>query len=147
MSTASHLQFSEWLPSTSIALLWLSPPLQSEVSSLHRIVHCDPLLNGKGFLRRLGFSFKVDGKVRAVISGEGDLLSRLESGNNSLALKEAIDPIQIRQQLDTIAFGTLTEQTGPYMTRGSCSNINELDLDHPTKGFSSIPDAMFARES
>ncbi|KAI9113677.1 hypothetical protein K1719_014928 [Acacia pycnantha] len=106
-----------------------------------KIVHCDPLLNGKGSLRRLGLSFKVDDKVRAVISGEGHLLSRLESGNDPLALKEAIDPIQIRQQLDTIAFGTLSEQTGP-MTRGFYSNINELDLDHPTNGFSSIPDAI-----
>ena len=104
-------------------------------------MRCDTQ-SGKGFVRRLGFSFKVDDKVRVVISGEGDLLSHVDSDNEPLALKEAIHPIQIGQQLDQIAFGTLSEQTSPIMTRDFYSNINEHDLDHPTKGFSSIPDAI-----
>ncbi|KAF7834449.1 bifunctional riboflavin biosynthesis protein RIBA 1, chloroplastic-like isoform X1 [Senna tora] len=95
-------------------------------------------LNGSGYKSDfvLGFSFKSDEKfrVRAVISGEGDLLSHPDS-----PILKGKDPLV----LDTIALGTLS--TTPQMcpiTTGFYSDINEHDLDCPSQGFSSIPEAI-----
>lgn len=79
---------------------------------------------------RLGLGFKVEDKVRAVISGEGDLLSRPESPACSRK-----DPLV----LDTIAFGKLSPQITPKING---HDINEHDLDRPTQGFSSIAEAI-----
>ncbi|KAG5029660.1 hypothetical protein JHK82_013252 [Glycine max] len=92
-------------------------------------------------IRKVKFSFKVD-KMRAVISGEGDLLSHPNNYNSPRQLdKLAEEPIKIRQQLDTFAFGTVSDEINPTIN-GFFADRNEYDLDCPTQGFSSIPDAI-----
>ena len=124
-----------------------------------------PPLNTSGYksdfmlaspIRKVKFSFKVD-KMRAVISGEGDLLSHPNNYNSPRQLdKLAEEPIKIRlrfmiklvevsskirQQLDTFAFGTVSDEINPTIN-GFFADRNEYDLDCPTQGFSSIPDAI-----
>ncbi|KAG5041142.1 hypothetical protein JHK85_013618 [Glycine max] len=114
------------------------------------IVSGTPPLNTSGYksdfmlaspIRKVKFSFKVD-KMRAVISGEGDLLSHPNNYNSPRQLdKLAEEPIKIRQQLDTFAFGTVSDEINPTIN-GFFADRNEYDLDCPTQGFSSIPDAI-----
>ncbi|KAK7359016.1 hypothetical protein VNO77_00960 [Canavalia gladiata] len=110
-------------------------------------------LNGNGYksdfmlaspIRKMKLSFKVH-KVRAVMSGEGDLLSHLNNYTSSekdvLVEKLADEPIRIRQQLDTFSYGTVSEEIDPIIN-GFFADSNEHDLDCPTQGFSSIPEAI-----
>lgn len=112
-----------------------------------------PPLNTSGYksdfmlaspIRKVKFSFKVD-KMRAVISGEGDLLSHPNNYNSPrqdvLIDKLAEEPIRIRQQLDTFSFGTVADEISPTIN-GFFADRNEYDLDCPTQGFSSIPEAI-----
>ncbi|TKY60245.1 Bifunctional riboflavin biosynthesis protein RIBA 1 [Spatholobus suberectus] len=112
-----------------------------------------PPLNANGYksdfvlaspFRKVKFSSKV-GKVGAVISGEGDLLSHPNNYTSPtqdvLIDKLAEEPIRIRQQLDTFAFGTISPETNPTIS-GFFADRNEHDLDCPTQGFSSIPEAI-----
>lgn len=110
------------------------------------LVHGAPPLTAIGYksgfmlaspIKKLKFSFKVD-KVRAVISGEGDLLSHPE---DALLDKHVDKPIRIKQQLDTFSFGTLSAEINPVIS-GFFADSNEHDLDCPTQGFSSIPEAI-----
>ncbi|KAI4317299.1 hypothetical protein L6164_025180 [Bauhinia variegata] len=72
----------------------------------------------------------ISNGVRAVKSGEGDLISHPVD-------KHAVEPIR----MDTVAFQTLSAEITP-ITSGFFSHSNEHDLDCPTEGFSSIPEAI-----
>lgn len=88
-------------------------------------------------------SIKGVGKTRAtVISGEGDLLA-YPNGNNLVAESTVADDqsVGIELQPDAIAFGALAADTAPT-TFGFSSDDDEFDLDSPTEGFSSIPEAI-----
>lgn len=88
-------------------------------------------------------SIKDIGKTRAtLISGEGDLLFR-SNGNNLAAKSTLVDDqtVGIEVQPDAISLGALTADTAPT-TFGFSSDDDEFDLDCPTEGFSSIPEAI-----
>ncbi|KAF2320425.1 hypothetical protein GH714_027487 [Hevea brasiliensis] len=89
------------------------------------------------------FSTKGIGKIRAaVVSDGGDLLS-YSNGNNAAEKRTFIDnkPVEIKLQPDAIAFGTLGADTAPIPNDFPIDN-DEFDLDRPTEGFSSIPEAI-----
>ncbi|KAL2343093.1 hypothetical protein Fmac_004378 [Flemingia macrophylla] len=94
-------------------------------------------------IRKVTFSYKVD-KVRAVISGEGELLSH---PNNTSSTHDVLignlveEPIRIREKVDTFAFGTVSSEINPTIS-GFFADRNEHNLDCPTQGFSSIPEAI-----
>ncbi|KAE9450025.1 hypothetical protein C3L33_18080, partial [Rhododendron williamsianum] len=94
---------------------------------------------------KLCLSFKVDGKARAVqISGEGNFLSY--SGNKAVSGlgnddKQANQPNGTEIQHDAVAFATLSAEIIPT-SMGFHSDDDEFDLDRPTEGFSSIPEAI-----
>lgn len=95
-------------------------------------------------LIRLGskssFTIKGDGRTRAtLISGEGGLLSY--SNGNSVAAITKDQSVGIEIQPDAIAFGTLGADTAPA-TNGFPIDNDEFDLDRPSEGFSSIPEAI-----
>ncbi|CAJ1938171.1 unnamed protein product [Sphenostylis stenocarpa] len=112
-----------------------------------------PSLNANGYksdfvstspIRKVKFSLKVD-KVRAVICGEGDLLSH-PNNHPSPRQDDLIDtlveePIRISPQLDTFAFGTVSNEINPTIN-GFFADRNEHEMDCPTQGFSSIPEAI-----
>ncbi|XP_041014961.1 bifunctional riboflavin biosynthesis protein RIBA 1, chloroplastic-like isoform X1 [Juglans microcarpa x Juglans regia] len=87
-------------------------------------------------------SIKGVGKTRAaLISGEGDLLSYANEKNIENDTLNGDRSVGIEIQPDTVAFGTLAADTG--LAGGSFPIDNdELDLDSPTEGFSSIPEAI-----
>ncbi|XP_058184915.1 bifunctional riboflavin biosynthesis protein RIBA 1, chloroplastic-like [Rhododendron vialii] len=94
---------------------------------------------------KLCLSFKVDGKARAVqISGEGNFLSYSSNkavsglGNDD---KQANQPNGTEIQPDAVAFATLSAEIIPT-SMGFHSDDDEFDLDRPTEGFSSIPEAI-----
>ncbi|OAY45147.1 bifunctional riboflavin biosynthesis protein RIBA 1, chloroplastic isoform X2 [Manihot esculenta] len=89
------------------------------------------------------FGIKGVGKLKAaVVSDEGDLLS-YSNGNNAAAKRTFIDnkPVEIKLQPGAIAFGTLVADTAP-ISSGFPIDDDEFDLDRPTEGFSSIPEAI-----
>lgn len=73
----------------------------------------------------------------ALLSGEGDLFSY----NGNSTVKQANQSTEIEIQPDAIAFGTLSAEITPTTT-GSFNDNDEYDLDYPTEGFSSIPEAI-----
>jgi len=83
--------------------------------------------------------------VRAVISGGGDLLSHpnnyTSSRQDDLIDKLVEEPTRIGPQLDTFAFGTVSEEINPTIN-DFFADRNEHELDCPTQGFSSIPEAI-----
>uniref|UniRef100_A0A5B7AKY4 GTP cyclohydrolase II n=1 Tax=Davidia involucrata TaxID=16924 RepID=A0A5B7AKY4_DAVIN len=89
------------------------------------------------------FSIKGHGRTRAaLLSGEGDLMPH--PNGTSVVGKDALfgdlsSGIEI--QPDAIAFGTLAAETTPT-TSGFPVDNDEYDLDRPTEGFSSIPEAI-----
>lgn len=88
--------------------------------------------------KKVCFSLKRDGMVRsALLSGEGDLFSY----NGNSTVKQANQSTEIEIQPDAIAFGTLSAEITPTTT-GSFNDNDEYDLDYPTEGFSSIPEAI-----
>lgn len=89
------------------------------------------------------FYIKRVGKTRAaIVSDEGDLLS-YSSGSNTAPNGSFIQngSAGIELQPDAIAFGTLTADTASIPS-GFPIDDNEFDLDRPTEGFSSIPEAI-----
>lgn len=90
-------------------------------------------------LIQLGGKFSLNvkgvGRTRAtVISGEGNLLSYATNNN----VEESVG---IEIQPDAVAFGTLAADTS--LTDGGFPLDNdEFELDLPTEGFSSIPEAI-----
>lgn len=89
------------------------------------------------------FAIKGTGKTQAMlISGEGDLLSH--SNGNSFAAKSSLtdnNSAAFESVPDAIAFGTLAADAAPIVN-GFLIDSGEFDLDRPTKGFSSIPEAI-----
>ncbi|KAE8009231.1 hypothetical protein FH972_005680 [Carpinus fangiana] len=92
---------------------------------------------------KLSLSIKGVGRTRAtVISGEGDLLSYANEINveeNSTLIGDQSVGIEI--QPDAVAFGTLAADAIPTSSGFPVDN-DEFDLDRPTEGFSSIPEAI-----
>lgn len=82
-------------------------------------------------------------KIRAtLVSGEGDLLSY--TNGKDLLENSTLDsdkPVGIEMQPDALAFGSLSADTAPT-TSGFPVNNDECDLDWPTQGFASIPEAI-----
>lgn len=74
-----------------------------------------------------------------MLSGEGGLLSYSNDENDTAITDDQSVGIEI--QPDAIAFGTLGADTA-LTTNGFPIDNDEFDLDHPTEGFSSIPDAI-----
>ncbi|KAG5529524.1 hypothetical protein RHGRI_030053 [Rhododendron griersonianum] len=94
---------------------------------------------------KLCLSFKVDGKAQSVqISGEGNFLSysinKAVSGLDNDD-KQANQPNGTEIQPDAVAFATLSAEMIPTSI-GFYSVDDEFDLDRPTEGFSSIPEAI-----
>ncbi|XP_047182400.1 bifunctional riboflavin biosynthesis protein RIBA 1, chloroplastic-like [Vigna umbellata] len=94
-------------------------------------------------IRKVKFSFKVD-KVRAIISGEGDLVSHpncTSPRQYDLLDKLVEEPTRISPQLDTFALETVSDEINPTID-GFFADRNEHELDCPSQGFSSIPEAI-----
>jgi 3,4-dihydroxy 2-butanone 4-phosphate synthase/GTP cyclohydrolase II len=108
---------------------------------------------GRGHLTYLGygnlgkkvcFSFKRDGRGRArasLISGEGDVLSYPNDNVVSGQDKFVNQSPAIELQPDATGFGTLSAEITPT-TAGFLAANDEYDLDRPTEGFASIPEAI-----
>ncbi|KAF9681848.1 hypothetical protein SADUNF_Sadunf05G0045600 [Salix dunnii] len=98
---------------------------------------------GSGNLaKKLCFSFKRDGRARASsISGEGDVLSYpndiIVSGQDKFVNRSP----GVELQPDAIGFGTLSAEITPS-TGGFFVDNDEYDLDRPTEGCASIPEAI-----
>lgn len=92
---------------------------------------------------KLSSSNKRSGMTRAaLVSGEGDLLAYAH-GNNMLENNSLLgdQPIGIEMQPDAVSFGALSADTAPISSGFPVDN-DEFDLDRPTAGFASIPDAI-----
>ncbi|XP_057970570.1 bifunctional riboflavin biosynthesis protein RIBA 1, chloroplastic-like isoform X2 [Malania oleifera] len=122
---------------------------------LHNGLHCvNPFItNGcisdfvsTSVARKLCLTFKADSRTRAaVISGEGDILS-YPNGNSVAGHASHFDdpvgqPTGIERQADSVTFGTLTSEIAPTSS-GFFTDSDEFDLDLPTEGFASIPEAI-----
>ncbi|KAJ6918722.1 hypothetical protein NC651_012852 [Populus alba x Populus x berolinensis] len=100
---------------------------------------------GSGDLaKKLCFSFKRDGRAGAgasSISGEGDVLSypndNIVSGQDKFVNRSP----GVELQPDAIGFGTLSGEITPS-TGGFFADNDEYDLDRPTEGCASIPEAI-----
>lgn len=91
---------------------------------------------------KLPLSIKGVGKTRAtVISGEGDLISYANENdveeNNSLIGDRSVG---LCVEPDVVAFRTLAADTA--LTGNGFPIYDEFDMDRPTEGFSSIPEAI-----
>ncbi|CDO97412.1 unnamed protein product [Coffea canephora] len=86
---------------------------------------------------------KGDGRIKSVlVSDEGNLLSHT-NGADTVVKNSPISGIAtgIQIQPDSVQFGTLVADIAPTSTGFPVDN-DESDLDRPTKGFSSISDAI-----
>jgi len=78
----------------------------------------------------------------AVVSGEGDLLSY--SSSSDIFSGNALDndrPLGIEMRPDVVSMRALAADTAPTSV-GFAIDDDEYDLDKPTKGFASIPEAI-----
>ncbi|CAM8941553.1 unnamed protein product [Rhodiola kirilowii] len=78
----------------------------------------------------------------AVVTGEGDLASY--SNGSSTSVDSAFnrdEQVGIEVQSDALAFGTLSADTIPT-TSGFPLENDKFDLDEPTEGFASVPEAI-----
>uniref|UniRef100_A0A803Q986 GTP cyclohydrolase II n=1 Tax=Cannabis sativa TaxID=3483 RepID=A0A803Q986_CANSA len=92
---------------------------------------------------KVSFSNKSPGMTRAaLVSGEGDLLA-YTNGNNILEDSTLLSDhtVGIEMQPDAVSFGALSADTAPTSSGFSDDN-DEFDLDRPTEGFASIPEAI-----
>ncbi|OVA20897.1 hypothetical protein BVC80_8905g17 [Macleaya cordata] len=92
------------------------------------------------------FSQKCDVRVRAaIVSGEGDVLSypkgETVAGQNSFIDEQGNLSNGVEMQPDAIVFATLSAEITPT-TDDFFTDKDEFDLDSPTEGFSSIPEAV-----
>ncbi|KAG5245130.1 bifunctional riboflavin biosynthesis protein [Salix suchowensis] len=124
-----------------------SSRLQGHYTGLHcmcpfvRRGHLTYLVSGN-LAKKLCFSFKRDGRARASsISGEGDVLSYpndiIVSGQDKFVNQSP----GVELQPDAIGFGTLSAEITPS-TGGFFVDNDEYDLDRPTEGCASIPEAI-----
>lgn len=81
------------------------------------------------------FSIKTTGKAKAsVVSREDDLLLSYTNGN---------PPIEDPLQADSVFLGTLSPSDSPNAPpNGFVAEDDDFELDLPTPGFSSIPEAI-----
>ncbi|CAI9764481.1 unnamed protein product [Fraxinus pennsylvanica] len=89
-----------------------------------------------------GFSIKANGRISSALSsGEGGLLSN-SSGTN-VASNDIISDMSggVKIQPDSVTFGALAADMTPT-TSGFPTENDEFDLDQPSEGFSSIPEAI-----
>ncbi|CAN8251677.1 unnamed protein product [Cochlearia groenlandica] len=86
------------------------------------------------------FAIKTTVKVKAsVISREDDLLS-YTNGNSPLSNGSLVDdPIK---HADSVSLGTLAADSAPAAGNGFVAEDDDYELDLPTQGFSSIPEAI-----
>ncbi|OMO63539.1 3,4-dihydroxy-2-butanone 4-phosphate synthase, RibB [Corchorus olitorius] len=131
----------------------LSRPQASKSFKLCNGLHNTNLFSANGHtadlaLRQLrsrsSFVIKSVGKTRAaIVSGEGDLLSYSNgngaSTNGSLFGDKSVG---IDSQQDATALGTLAADTAAISGNDFNIENDEFDLDRPTKGFASIPEAI-----
>ncbi|KAF3659379.1 Bifunctional riboflavin biosynthesis protein RIBA 1, chloroplastic [Capsicum annuum] len=128
-------------PSTS-----LSRPQALKNFKLFNGLHSGDLYTANGvssesFIRhnaRAHLAIKNDFKINsAFLSGEGDVRSQ-SRGESSLFSSLSTGT---ETQTDAVSFGTLAADIVPT-TSGFPLDDDEFDLDHPTEGFSSIPEAI-----
>ncbi|OMO84900.1 3,4-dihydroxy-2-butanone 4-phosphate synthase, RibB [Corchorus capsularis] len=130
----------------------LSRPQASKSFKLFNGLHNTNLFSANGYtadlaLRQLrsrsSFVIKSVGKTRAaIVSGEGDLLSY--SNGNGASTNGSLfgDKFGIDSQQDATALGTLAADTAAISGNDFNIENDEFDLDRPTKGFASIPEAI-----
>ncbi|CAE6258710.1 unnamed protein product [Arabidopsis arenosa] len=89
------------------------------------------------------FSIKTTGKVKAaVISREDDLLS-FTNGNAPLSNGSLIDDrTEEPLEADSVSLGTLAADSASAPANGFVTEDDDFELDLPTPGFSSIPEAI-----
>ncbi|KAL1204091.1 Bifunctional riboflavin biosynthesis protein RIBA 1 [Cardamine amara subsp. amara] len=89
------------------------------------------------------FSIKTTGKVKAaVVSREDDLLS-FTNGNAPLSNGSLIDDrTEESWQADSVSLGTLAADSAPAPANGFVAEDDDFELDLPTPGLSSIPEAI-----
>ena len=75
-----------------------------------------------------------------LISGGGDLLSY--PNRNDVEISRNDESVGIELQPDAVAFGSLSADTALTINDFDLSDNNEFDLDRPTEGFASIPEAI-----
>ncbi|CAL1377613.1 unnamed protein product [Linum trigynum] len=124
-------------------------------SSLHPLAvngSCNNVLSSTAAARKLfAAGFKGLGRSSrngvnsraSVISGEGDLLAFPRKDTQDIfATDNVTNSLSgIELQPDVVDFATLSAEMTPTRTSFSLDN-DEYDLDRPTEGFSSIPDAI-----
>ncbi|KAJ6929271.1 hypothetical protein NC652_013216 [Populus alba x Populus x berolinensis] len=148
VSVCKKKQAWKWLPSISTVPSW-PPPVYSHYTGLHCVCafvrrgHLTYLGSGD-LAKKLCFSFKRDGRAGAgasSISGEGDVLSypndNIVSGQDKFVNRSP----GVELQPDAIGFGTLSAEITPS-TGGFFADNDECDLDRPTEGCASIPEAI-----
>ena len=88
------------------------------------------------------FGIKGVGKTRAKLISGDDLLS-YSNGNGVAAKSTALDngSVGVDLQPEAMAFGTLSADTAS-ITNDFAGGNDDHELDRPTEGFSSIPDAI-----
>ncbi|KAL3538683.1 hypothetical protein ACH5RR_002049 [Cinchona calisaya] len=110
-------------------------------------LHCGSLNSTSGcpserLSGRACLHIRGDGRIKSVlVSDEGDLLSHT-NGANIVGKNSPITGIAgIQIQPDSVQFGSLAADIAPS-TAGFPVDNDESDLDQPTEGFSSIPEAI-----
>ncbi|KAH6767007.1 GTP cyclohydrolase II [Perilla frutescens var. hirtella] len=111
-------------------------------------LHCGNMVSSNGLesfkQSSLGFGAK-DGfntkSASALFSGEGDLL--LRSASSNVACNALISDVSagVEVQSDAMLLGALSADSAP-ITSGFPVESDEFDLDLPSEGFSSIPEAI-----
>ncbi|XVF67250.1 hypothetical protein PTKIN_Ptkin10aG0105500 [Pterospermum kingtungense] len=135
-------------PSTAV----FSRPQASKSFKFFNGLHNTNLFSANGYTPELAFirsdsrsSFVIKsvGKTRsALVSGEDDLLPY--SNDNDASTNGTLfsdKSVGTEAQQDAIAFGTLSADTAP-ITNGFPIDDDEFELDRPTEGFASIPEAI-----
>lgn len=90
--------------------------------------------------RHLSISYNHGGKAKCTISS-GDVLPYPNESSFTIDNGPLKHPNGIDIQPDMVAFTTFSSEITPKI-KGIPGNKNEYDLDSPTRGFSSIPDAV-----
>ncbi|KAJ6917021.1 bifunctional riboflavin biosynthesis protein RIBA 1 [Populus alba x Populus x berolinensis] len=133
--------------------LYSSSLSSSRLQGRYTGLHCVCPFMGRGHLTYLGygnrgkkvcFSFKRDGRGRArasLMSGEGDVLSYPNDNVVSGQDKFVNQSPAIELQPDATGFRTSSAEITPT-TGGFFADNDEYDLDRPTEGFASIPEAI-----
>lgn len=91
---------------------------------------------------KVGFSIKANGKINnALFSGEDGFVPH--SAGSSVASNALVSDISggIEVQSDSVVLGTLAADMAPT-TSGFPVDNDEFDLDLPSEGLSSIPEAI-----